>query len=368
MGNDLNVKYIVYETVNTINNKIYIGVHHTTTPYEFDNYLGCGVISTQPYTYQNAKTAFQCAVKKYGPKVFHRNTLAVFNTFEEAFLLERELVNEEFVAREDTYNMVLGGDCGLYESEQKKVFQYDLAGNYITEFDSFYKAGCSIGKDYTAISYAVRMKSKCAGYYWNTDRVEKLDLTLYNRNLDGVTPIFVYKKTGEFLFQTKSSGDCAKKIGCNSLDIREYCNNGLLYNDTYYFSYFKEKRFDIARKKYFESRRVFQYNAVTLEFITEFTEQKDAEKMYPDSNINKSIRLKTDDGNGFLWLLVKADNFKKKLNSHRKKAVNKLDSDGNIVETYLSGSEAVKANGKSVWNCLNKGVSYKGYKYIYVLN
>ena len=46
MGNNLGIKYIVYETRNIVNNKIYIGVHHTTTPYEFDNYLGCGVIST----------------------------------------------------------------------------------------------------------------------------------------------------------------------------------------------------------------------------------------------------------------------------------------------------------------------------------
>jgi hypothetical protein len=51
-------KYIVYETTNLINNKIYIGIHKTRNPEVFDKYLGSGVISTQPYTYMYAKTAF----------------------------------------------------------------------------------------------------------------------------------------------------------------------------------------------------------------------------------------------------------------------------------------------------------------------
>ena len=32
-----NLKSILYMTVNTVNNKIYVGVHITETPYEFDN-------------------------------------------------------------------------------------------------------------------------------------------------------------------------------------------------------------------------------------------------------------------------------------------------------------------------------------------
>ena len=368
MGNNLGIKYIVYETRNIVNNKIYIGVHHTTTPYEFDNYLGCGVISTQPYTYQNAKTAFQYAVKKHGPKNFIRKTLAVFDTYQEAFLLERDLVNEEFIAREDTYNMVLGGECGLYESEQKQVFQYDLAGYYIAEYKSFNEAGIAMGKDYTAISYAVRLKAKCNGYYWSTDKVDKLDLSLYRRRLDGVTPIYVYDTSGKFLYSLDSSGKAAKNLKCNTVDIREACNTGLLLHNKFYLSYIKEDRFDVARKKYLESRPVFQYDANTMKFIASFTTQKEAELKFPNSNINKSIRLKQDDGNGYIWLLVQTSEFKRKLNNHKGKPVKKVDLNGNIVKIYKSGAEAVKENGKSVWAALSKQKSYKGYKYIYMIN
>lgn len=37
-------KYIVYQTTNKINNKIYIGVHGIENE-KFDGYLGCGVVA-----------------------------------------------------------------------------------------------------------------------------------------------------------------------------------------------------------------------------------------------------------------------------------------------------------------------------------
>jgi hypothetical protein len=37
------MKYIVYQTLNKVNNKIYIGVHQTENPEIFDGYYGCGI-------------------------------------------------------------------------------------------------------------------------------------------------------------------------------------------------------------------------------------------------------------------------------------------------------------------------------------
>ena len=74
------MKCIVYITINTINNKIYVGVHKTNTPYEFDGYLGCGVKVNDRYTYRFCHTPFEAAVNKYGPKKFKRYTLYVFDT------------------------------------------------------------------------------------------------------------------------------------------------------------------------------------------------------------------------------------------------------------------------------------------------
>lgn len=90
--------YIVYKTTNLVNGKFYIGVHKQDFffPILFDNYLGSGKLLKR-------------AIKKYGTESFIRETLFVYYTQKEAYTKEKELVNEAFVNRKDTYNMILGG-------------------------------------------------------------------------------------------------------------------------------------------------------------------------------------------------------------------------------------------------------------------
>ena len=134
------MKYIVYQTVNKINNKIYIGVHGTEID-EFDGYIGNGVSIYRPTTYMNPKTPFQYAVKKYGIKNFIRTTIKEFENEEDAYKLEEQLVNEQFLKREDVYNLALGGRITELANPRKKVYMYDLNGNFEREFDSVNSAG-----------------------------------------------------------------------------------------------------------------------------------------------------------------------------------------------------------------------------------
>ena len=122
-------KYIVYITTNIVNKKIYIGVHKTQHPYGYDKYLGCGVTTNRPSSYEKASTPFQYAVKKYGPKNFIRKTLMVLDTLEEALKYEALIVNETFIKREDTYNIALGG--GLPADNSIEIYQYSLDGTFI---------------------------------------------------------------------------------------------------------------------------------------------------------------------------------------------------------------------------------------------
>ena len=130
------MKYLVYLTTCTANNKIYIGVHKTEDPDKFDGYIGCGVYTTSPITYKKSKTPFQYAVNKYGVKAFKRVVISIFETKEEAYKLESILVDEKFVKREDTYNVQLGGEGGSEKSRKIKIYLYNLDGEYIREFDS----------------------------------------------------------------------------------------------------------------------------------------------------------------------------------------------------------------------------------------
>jgi hypothetical protein len=87
----------VYETRNKINNKIYIGVNKVLeTDILNEKYLGSG-------------NSIKRAIKKYGRKNFSKKILFIFTDKEEAYSKERELVDELFILREDTYNLCVGG-------------------------------------------------------------------------------------------------------------------------------------------------------------------------------------------------------------------------------------------------------------------
>ena len=157
-----NLKYILYLTINIENLKVYIGVHSTKTPYEFDGYIGEGVFISRPSTYKNPKYPFHYAVKKYGPKKFKRITLKVFDTLQEALDLEAEIVNEAFIKRKDVYNAAIGG--GMPPNCEIEIYQYDLQGNFIKMWESSVKAGRFLNISSASIRSAVRNKSTSAGY------------------------------------------------------------------------------------------------------------------------------------------------------------------------------------------------------------
>ena len=357
-------KYIVYETTNLINNKIYVGLHKTENPDIFDKYLGNGVISTQPYTYMYAKTAFQYAVKKYGPENFRRKTLAVFDTLEEASELEEQIVNEKFLERNDVYNMVLGGLGGYFISNRIKVYQYDENGNYLNEYESYADAALQLNCDYTLISYAVRKKSKAKGCFWNTDKVKKLDLSCYNLGLNHSNAVFFYSLDGKYLGGFKSQASASKKTELCPKKIREACILGISVKNKYYISYIKETSYDKARTKYLKTRTVFKYNP-DGSFCKKYETQLEAE-LENKTNITKAIRLKTPDEKGYLWGLERLSNYNKPIKREKRK-VGKYDLDGNLVKIYESATAAEKENGTSVWKVLagtNRTHKQHVYKYL----
>lgn len=91
------MKFIVYQTTNLVNGKIYIGRHKTSDL--ADGYYGSG-------------RCIRAAVQKYGIANFKTDVLFKFATEAEAEAKEAELVTEEFVSREDTYNLCPGGRGG----------------------------------------------------------------------------------------------------------------------------------------------------------------------------------------------------------------------------------------------------------------
>ena len=87
----------IYKITNKVNGKIYIGVHKTSDLN--DGYMGSGKI-------------LKAAIEKYGIEYFTKEILQQFNSVEEMFEAESQIVNEEFVKALDNYNIKLGGVGG----------------------------------------------------------------------------------------------------------------------------------------------------------------------------------------------------------------------------------------------------------------
>ncbi len=156
-------KYIIYLTTNIVNKKIYVGIHKTQHPYDFDKYLGCGVTTNRPSSYEKAKTPFQYAVKKYGVKNFIRKTLIVLNTLEEALKMEALIVNEDFIKRDDTYNVALGG--GSPADTSIELYQYDFDGVFIKSWKSSVDAANYFNGVSNHIRNCVLTKNSAYGYF-----------------------------------------------------------------------------------------------------------------------------------------------------------------------------------------------------------
>jgi hypothetical protein len=156
------MKFIVYCTINLKNGKIYVGVHKTFTPHKFDGYLGNGVY-VNGTGFKN-KTPFQTAVKKYGADSFKRVTIAVLETEYEAYNLESVIVDEEFIKRSDTYNVLRGGHMMSFK---EPVAKYDQGGRLLRVYDTKDEAAKEHGVTPSSINKSCEThKYSCMGYFW----------------------------------------------------------------------------------------------------------------------------------------------------------------------------------------------------------
>lgn len=85
--------WMVYKTTQISTGYEYIGVHLGT---ELDSYLGSG-------------TLLKRFVARHGRQDFYREILFRCETSDEAYRIESELVNEEWVRNPYTFNLTLGG-------------------------------------------------------------------------------------------------------------------------------------------------------------------------------------------------------------------------------------------------------------------
>ena len=123
------MKHYIYKTTNLINGKIYIG-KHSSQNIETDNYLGSGKILKK-------------AIKKYGRQNFKKQVLHVFSIEEQAYLKQKDIVDQQFLSRKDTYNITLGGRGSWFFKRGMSAARLVQTGQiiYVSINDSRWKTG-----------------------------------------------------------------------------------------------------------------------------------------------------------------------------------------------------------------------------------
>lgn len=103
----------LYKTTNILNGDIYIGVriYRGKDPFK-DRYIGngCGILKDgRLYKRRGKETNFRRALSKWGYLNFKKEIICFFSSLEDALQSEANIVDEEFLTRKDTLNMVIGG-------------------------------------------------------------------------------------------------------------------------------------------------------------------------------------------------------------------------------------------------------------------
>ena len=358
------MKYIVYCTINLVNNKIYIGVHGTDNPEIFDGYLGNSLSTKDKYLMNHPKEPFHFAVKKYGIKNFQRKTLAVFDTVEEALNLERQIVNEEFIRRKDTYNATLGG--GLPPVYKKTIYQYDLEGNFIKEWNSIREAAYEFKCADSSIGRAVLDGTPSMKFFWADYKIDKLSISEFRIN-GNKCKTYLYTYKGEFLQEFESVSECARYLELTPSRIQHCIKDQTGINKKWRVSDIKYDTLPIPKKVSHRNCAIYQYD-LEGNFIKEWTNLSEIRQFYgKELNIANSIK-QGHACNGFQWSWEKVPFMKKLQNkSGRIRKVGKYDLNNNLIKVYNSVNEAKRENGSSVVNMLRgKQKTAKGYIYKYI--
>lgn len=199
--------YLIYKITNTVNNKIYIGCHITRNKY--DDYMGSGVVIRR-------------AIDKYGVDKFTKEILFECKTKEDMLDMEHSIVDDEFVARLDTYNITRGGGGafdfinrnGLNNSgtQQSRLRELMSDSEFYDEWKRKKDAGIKFYYEHNPGSWCGRS---------HKDSTKKLI---------GANSSLHQKGTGNSRYGTKWIHNielqCSKSV--NQLDVEKYLSEGWL--------------------------------------------------------------------------------------------------------------------------------------------
>ena len=251
-----NYKYIVYKTTNKVNGKIYIGVHKTFDANIFDGYIGCGINIYKISNDFKPITPFQRAVKKYGVNAFEREILYIYDNPKEASDKEKEIVNGEFLLRQDTYNIAFGGYSFAAVRKDQPVYQFDLNGQCIHIWNDIYEIVNTLNLKIYSIESAIKRRGIVLDSYWSINEV--IDISTYTKPKER-KQVYKYDINGKLLETYESLYIAAK---CNDYKTDTLLNRirEKACTKNNYYSYELYQKFPIKKRLQTLNQLIHIYN------------------------------------------------------------------------------------------------------------
>ena len=335
------MKYIVYQTANKLNGKLYIGVHKTKDPNSFDGYIGNGIYVG--YSLENPKTPYQKALKKYGYSNFVRTTLKEFDSEEDAYDYESQIVTLEFIRRDNNYNIKTGGIHGswnfknvyqydfngklikewnsisdiieyyscnpnrihmasinkysafesywsYFDEELKleeyrkckhsELYQFDYIGNLINVFRNTVEANNKLDLNITSLNEAVSKKKSYMNYFW-TKNPDMIFSIIKSEQDNKITAKRIYEYNSDLSFNCEyfKLSEASNILNCESEELRSHLRIGSIFNEKYY-SYEKLDKFQPYKPKV-ENKKIEQYDYNTGKLIKVWETITECAKFHP---------------------------------------------------------------------------------------
>ena len=240
----------------------------------------------------------------------------------------------------------------------KKVWQYDLKGNFIKEFNSSKEVKDELGIN---IREAIAKGGYAGGFIWRRPSDDKSKIVV-KRRLYKTKKVWQYDLNGNFIKEFNSAKEVKDELGyCNiSKAISKDC---ALYGFLWGRPSDDKSKVVVKRRKIQKTQKVWQYD-LKGNFIKEFNSVKEAKDELGSGNIQKAI-LKEGSSGGFLWRRPSDD--KSKVVKRKKRKTPKVwqyDIKGNFIKEFISTKEAMDELGvcdSSIRSSISQGSSAGGF-------
>lgn len=189
----------------------------------------------------------------------------------------------------------------------KKVYQYDLQGNFIKEYQHAMEAAFMLKINYSNIYLSIYgIMRHCNKSIW-TDKYyiklpqEMLDEALKSKWIKYDRPIYQYDKFGNFIKSYKNLKEISDKRGVQS-NVRMCLIGKLKQTQNCFWSFIKFDKYPYDKISFRKSKKIIQYSLDGKEIKRwiSITEASKSLNIY-HSNISNCLRGKRNCAGGYIW-------------------------------------------------------------------